>query len=135
MKRLVLSLSLLAPLACGKEKKPTTSPDDLTTAGDVTDTPADEEAPKEPIEPDVPQEPDPPQITEGAHQYLLGHYQEAIDLLTPVYADLKERKQYRASGLAGGWLALAHAQIVFESGQEPSQHGLEMAEGTQDAEV
>lgn len=135
MNRLVLSLALLAPLACGKEKKPTTSPDDVATSGDVADTPAVEETPKEPIEPDVPQEPDPPEIAAGAHQYLLGHYQQAIDVLTPVYADLKERKQYRASGLAGGWLALAHAQIVFESGQEPSQHGLEMAERTQDPEV
>ncbi|MGH1346603.1 MAG: hypothetical protein ACRBN8_33870 [Nannocystales bacterium] len=135
MKRLVISLALLAPLACGKDKKPPTSPDDVATPGDVADTPAVEETPKEPIEPDVPQEPDPPQIAEGAHQYLLGHYQEAIDLLTPLYADLKERKQYRASGLAGGWLALAHAQIVFESGQEPSKHGLEMADRTQDPEV
>jgi len=138
MKRLVISLALLAPLACGKEKKPTTSPGDIATAGEgagTGDTSAMEEAPKEPIEPDVPQEPDPSEVAAGAHQYLLGHYQEAIDLLSPVFADLKERKQYRASGLAGGWLALAHAQIVFESGQPPSKHALEMADRTQDPEV
>lgn len=138
MKRLVISLALLAPLACGKDKKPTTSPDDIATpegGADSGDTPAVDETPKEPIEPDVPQEPDPAEIAAGAHQYLLGHYQEAIDLLSPVYDDLKERKQYRASGLAGGWLALAHAQIVFESGQPPSKHALEMADRTQDPEV
>ena len=137
MKRLALSLALLAPLACGKDKQPTTNPGDATaTPGDAS--PGDgatAETPKEPVEPDVPQEPDPAEIAEGAHQYLLGHYQQAIDVLGPVYTDLKERKQYRASGLAGGWLALAHAQIVFENGQEPSKHALEMADRTQDPEV
>ena len=138
MKRLAISLALLAPLACGKDKKPTTPPEGDTaatgsdTAGDDT---TGDEPDKEPVEPDVPQEPDPAEIAQGAHQYLLGHYQEAIDLLAPVYTDLKERKQYRASGLAGGWLALAHAQIVFENGQEPSKHALEMADRTQDPEV
>jgi hypothetical protein len=136
MKRLALSLALLAPLACGKDKNPTANPGDAATPGDPSgETPAAAEETKEPVEPDVPQEPDPKEIAEGAHQYLLGHYQEAIDLLGPVYTDLKERKQYRASGLAGGWLALAHAQIVFESGQEPSKHALEMADRTQDPEV
>ncbi len=137
MKRIALSLALLAPLACGKDKKPPTNPDDAAaTAGDADagDT-ADTDQPKEPTEPDVPQEPDPPEVAEGSHQYLLGHYQEAIDLLTPVYADLVERKQYRASGLAGGWLALAHAQIVFESGKKPSAHAIAMADRTQDPEV
>ncbi len=135
MKRLVISLALLAPLACDKNKTPTDPPNGDTPATDTGGEVGDTEEPKEPIEPDVPQEPDPAEIAEGAHQYLLGHYQEAIDMLAPVYADLKERKQYRASGLAGGWLALAHAQIVFESGQEPSKHALEMADRTQDPEV
>ena len=140
MKRLALSLALslgmLAPLACGKDKKPTTPPEgDTAATGDDTAGDSGAEEPKEPIEPDVPQEPDPAEIAEGTHQYLLGHYQEAIDLLAPVYADLKERSQYRASGLAGGWLALAHAQIVFESGQEPSEHAIAMADRTQDPEV
>ncbi len=137
MKRLALSLALLAPLACGKDKKPTTTPDDSTaTTGDAdTGDTADSDEAKEPIEPDVPQEPDPAEIAEGAHQYLLGHYQEAIDLLDPVYDDLVERKQYRASGLAGGWLALSHAQIVFENGHKPSERALEMADRTQDPEV
>lgn len=136
MKRLVISLALLAPIACEKDKKPTDVPDVDPPAGDATPTDATGvEEQKEPVEPDVPQEPDPPEIAEGAHEYLLGHYQQAIDKLGPIYTDLKERKQYRASGLAGGWLALAHAQIVFESGQEPSKHALEMADRTQDPEV
>ncbi len=136
MKRLALSLALLAPLACGKDKKPTTNPEDAAAATDGAAADAGgDEAPPQSVEPDVPQEPDPPQIAEGAHQYLLGHYQEAIDLLQPLYTDLKERKQYRASGLAGGWLALAHAQIVFENGQEPSAHALAMADRTADPEV
>ncbi len=134
MKRLALSLALLAPLAC-KTDKPTTPPDAVAATPLASDDSATAEEPAEPQEPDVPQEPDPPQIAEGAHQYLLGHYQEAIDLLTPLYGDLKERKQYRAGGLAGGWLALAHAQIVFESGEEPSKHALSMADRTADPEV
>lgn len=137
MKRLAISLALLAPLACDKNEQPTDVPDGgLADSGATAGADADTgEQPKEPLEPDVPQEPDPPQIDAGAHQYLLGHYQEAIDVLQPLYEDLKERKQYRASGLAGGWLALAHAQIVFENGQDPSEHALAMADRTQDPEV
>lgn len=135
---LVLALGTAVALSACKNDKPTTPPDASTTAatpdgetGDDTGEQPDEEPPV----PDVPQEPDPAEIKAGAHQYLLGHYQEAIDLLTPVYADLKERSQYRASGLAGGWLALAHAQIVFENGQGPSDHAVEMATQTKDPEV
>lgn len=85
--------------------------------------------------PDVPQEPDPPQIAEGAEHYVFGRYQDAIATLQPVYEDLKARNQYRASGLAGGWLALAHAKDVFERGEEPVQHSLAMADKTTDPEV
>jgi tetratricopeptide (TPR) repeat protein len=126
MKRFPILLTALAlggPIACDKKSESTTPPD--ATAGDGGG----------PVEPDVPQEPDPPEIEQGVHAYLLGNYQEAIDILDPVYADLKQRKQYRASGLAGGWLAAAHAQVVFENGEEPATHAVAMADRTQDPEV
>lgn len=121
---LVLTALLTGGVACNKDKASPTQPGDVAgDAGDVVD------------EPDVPQEPDPPEIQAGMHAYLVGNYQEAIDILQPVYEDLKARSQYRASGLAGGWLALAHAQRVFEHGEEPSKHALAMADKTRDAEV
>jgi tetratricopeptide (TPR) repeat protein len=133
MKRIALTfavhLGLFAVLVSCDKDKTTTAPD-----GDVAST-AGEGGEQKPDLPDVPQEPDPPQIAQGAHQYMMGNYKETVDLLAPVYADLKQRNQYRASGLAGGWLALAHAQAVVEEAEEPSQHALLMAEHTGDAEV
>jgi hypothetical protein len=125
--RTVASLGLalaLAPLACGKKKDGTTVPGD-EGGGEAGQTDG----------PDVPQEPDPPQIADAAHQVIAGKYPEAIAVLQPLYADLKERKQWRASGLAGGWLAVAHAQTVVENADEPSAHAIAMADKTGDAEV
>lgn len=91
--------------------------------------------PKVEIDKSVPQEPDPPAIAEAAQSYLLGQYDEVIAKLQPLYADLKERNQYRASGLAGAWLALAHAKKVFEDGKEAADWSAAMAEATGDKEV
>jgi hypothetical protein len=109
--------------ACSKDKAKPASPDDVAKPTDLAD--AD----------DVPQEPDPPEIEQAAHAYLVGDFQAAIDILEPMVMDLKERSQYRASGLAAGWLAVAHAKLVFENAEEPALHALAMAEKTGDAEV
>lgn len=127
----LLLLGGVAP-ACGKDKTSTTPPGG---GGDVADDGADGEDDGGAFVPDVPQEPDPEEIATGRKQFLLGQYKEAVETLAPVYEDLKARKQYRASGLAGGWLALAHAQIVHENADEPSQHAIAMAEKTRDKEV
>ena len=119
----------LAFVAC-KQDPPPKPPDD---GGAVTEPTGGDDG--GPTEPTVPQEPDPPEIAQGRHEFLLGHYQQAIDVLTPVLADTKEREQIRASALAGSWLALAHAQIVFENGADPAQHAADMAEKTDDPEV
>jgi len=121
----------LAPLACGPDK-PTTPP----TTGPVAsgDGGEDGATPDEPaLDPGPPQEPDPAEIAQGRHEVLLGHYQAAIDLLNPVYDDLKTREQFHASGMAGAWLAVAHAQIVFENAEEPATHAAAMADRTGDA--
>jgi hypothetical protein len=102
--------------------------------GDETRSPA-EATGAQPTTPGVPQEPDPPEIAEGRKAYVLGEYQEVTTMLAPVYADLKEREQYRAGGLAGGWLALAHAKDVVENAEEPARHATAMAEKTGDPEV
>lgn len=131
MKRLAVTIAVLSIItACDKDKG-TTPPD-----GDVAATAGDGgEEQQRPELPEVKQDPDPPQIAQGAHQYMLGQYKETVDLLTPVYEDLKTRNQYRASGLAGGWLALAHAQAVVEEAAGPSEHALWMADHTGDKEV
>lgn len=129
---LSLALLLVAPGACGKDKNGSTPPDD---GGAVSGDGADSTGDAEPFVPDVPQEPDPEAIATGRTQFLLGQYAEAVATLDPVYEDLKARSQYRASGLAGGWLAVAHAQIVHENADGPSQHAISMAEKTHDKEV
>ena len=136
MKRCLLICGLLAlTTACDKNKGgDDANPPDPTVAA-ATAGGADDGAPDEPFVPDVPQDPDPPQIAAGFKTYLNGEPQQVIDALQPVYEDLKERKQYRASGLAAGLLALAHAEVVFENAEEPSAHANEMAELTKDPEV
>ncbi|MBC8068866.1 MAG: hypothetical protein IAG13_11080, partial [Deltaproteobacteria bacterium] len=59
----------------------------------------------------------------------------AIGILQPVYTELKKDNQYRASALAGAWLTLAHAELVFENGKEPAEHAATMASGTKDPDV
>lgn len=127
---LVCALVLLAP-ACNK-KSGTTTPDDGTVTADsgdggTTDDPPAEAAP--------PQDPDPAELATGVHQVLTGHYEDGIATLEPIFKDMREPSQYRASGLAGGWLAVAHAQIVFENAEEPAGYALEMAGKLQDPEV
>jgi len=117
MKRYVIAFTLVAAVACDHNSEDTAKPGTVAA------------------EPEVAQEPDPPEIARAAHEYVLGHYDETITILEPLYASLKERSQYRASGLAGGWLAMAHAQGVFENGQEPSRHAMAMADKTLDPEV
>lgn len=143
MKRLSVLLlpALCASLAvgCGKKNTPTNPPadgGDVSDSGGATDDGGDggDDGDGEWV-PDVPQEPDPPEINTGRTQYLMGQYTEAVATLDPLYNDLKERKQYRASALAGGWLAVAHAQMVFENADEPSQHAVAMGELTRDPEV
>lgn len=129
MKRTTLDLpialaALLAVSACDKTDKATTPPTE-DTGETSTDT----------MDKSAPQEPDPPVIAEGAHEYLVGHYEKTIELLEPAYQELRDKNQLRASGLAAGWLALAHAQIVFENAEAPSNHAMAMADETNDPEV
>lgn len=125
--------SLLAPLllltvACGKEKTDTKPPET-----DGTGTGATVEEPKAEAPP--PQDPDPAELAQGVHQVLTGNYEQGIGILDPIYTGMREPAQYRASGLAGGWLAVAHAQTVFENADAPGQYALEMAGKLQDPEV
>lgn len=129
MKRTLLCLTAIALLGACKEK-PTTPPDD---GGKTTDTGGT--ATDKPVETTVKQEPDPPAIAEMRAQYLLGNYPKVKETLTPLLADLKQREQLRASGLAAGWLALAVVDPVAEDAKEPSEHAVAMAEKTADKEV
>lgn len=126
MKRTLLLCTLLAAVVgCKKDPDGDTKKPD----GDGDGPPAVK------VDTSVPQEPDPPEIAAGAKQYLMGDYDGAIATLQPLFADLKERNQYRASALAGTWLALAHAESVFENGKEPAQWAASIAESTEDSDV
>lgn len=119
-------IAALIPAACKKKDADSANPGDAAAA---------DAAPAAPAEPDVPQEPDPPDIAEGRKAYILGNYADVSAKLALVYGDLKERSQYRASGLAGGWLALGLAKDVVENAEEPARHAIAMAEKTGDPEV
>ncbi|HET6583357.1 MAG TPA: hypothetical protein VFG69_07915 [Nannocystaceae bacterium] len=123
-------LGLVAAFAPACEKKGKGKDKDDTTV-----PASDSGVAKVDIDESVPQEPDPPAIAEAAQAYLHGQYDDVISTLQPLYADLKERNQYRASGLAGAWLALAHAKKVFENGEEPAEWSAAMADATGDKEV
>jgi hypothetical protein len=122
----LFALALFAT-ACDKKQPP---PDPPADEGDATDA-----TPPVAIDDSVPQEPDPPEIAAAADLYLKGEYARVIETLTPIFADLREREQYRASALAGMWLTLAHAESVFENGKEPSAWAESMAQSTDDPEV
>ncbi|MCA9650575.1 MAG: hypothetical protein H6712_16410 [Myxococcales bacterium] len=124
----LLALLLLAP-ACGKENQGTNTPGETTGSTAGTDT-GDPQA-----EPPPPQDPDPAELADGIDKVLTGNYEEAIGVLDPIYTGMREPSQYRASGLAGGWLAVAHAQVVFENAEAPANYALEMAGKLQDPEV
>ncbi len=111
--------------ACGKGKSGGTKP---PTTVDAT-------PPKVTIDTGVKQEPDPPEIAAAQQDYFRGEFQKVIDTLGPLYDDLKSRNQYRASGLTGAWLALAHAEIVFDNGKEPAEWAASMADATGDNDV
>ncbi len=128
----LLALLLLAP-ACGKKTTETTPPTDGTTA--VTDDGGDGATEEPTAEPPPAQDPDPAELGKGVHQVLTGHYEDGIATLDPIYTGMREPNQYRASGLAGGWLAVAHSQIVFENAEAPAGHALEMGGKLQDPEV
>ena len=126
------SLSLLALVtalapACDKKGKGDKKDDTTVPDGSGVEKVA--------IDKSVPQEPDPPELAAAAQSYLQGQYDDVVTTLQPLYVDLKARNQYRASGLAGAWLALAHAKKVFEDGKEPAEWAASMAEATGDKEV
>jgi hypothetical protein len=124
MKRTLLLCVLVAAIGCEKKDDKTKHPD-----------PDNGGAKAVKVDTSVPQEPDPPEIAAGAKQYLMGDYDAAIATLQPLFDDLKQRNQYRASALAGTWLALAHAEQVFENGKEPAEWAASMAESIEDKDV
>ncbi len=128
LRHIVLTATLLLPASACK-KSGSRGDDETQHPEDGGDTDG------LPEPPDVPQEPDPPEIATARVAYLLGNYTEVTQSLGPVYEDLKARSQYRAGGLAGAWLALAHARDVVDIGEASAKHAVAMAEKTRDPEV
>lgn len=130
MKRTLLLTAIVLLGACKKKDPATTPPDGGPAVGE-----GDTKTGGPTGQPTVPQEPDPPAIAQGREQYLLGNYDKAKELLTPLTADLKTRQQLRASGLSAGWLALSVVDPVAEDAKEPAEHAVAMGEQTGDKEV
>lgn len=131
MKRTLLCLTVIALVgACKKDPAATTPPDG---AGTGTDTSGDPKTAG--TTPTVPQEPDPPAIAEGRQQFMLGNFDKAKELLTPLTADLKSRQQLRASGMSAAWLALSVVDPVAEDAKDPAEHAVAMGDQTGDKEL
>jgi hypothetical protein len=130
MKRTLLCLTVLALVGACKKDPVTTPPDG---GGADTTTPTGDTKPDGP--PAVAQEPDPPAIAEGREQFLLGNFDKAKEMLTPLTEDLKTRQQLRASGLSAAWLALSVVDPVAEDAKDPAEHAVAMGEQTGDKEV
>ncbi len=128
MKRTLLCLTVIALVGACKKSDATTPPE-----GTNTSTQTGDPKPAEP--PGVAQEPDPPAIAEGRGHFMLGHFDKAKELLTPLTEDLKTRQQLRASGLSAAWLALAVVDPVAEDAKAPAEHAVAMGDQTGDKEV
>lgn len=131
MKRTLLCLTVIALVGACKKDPATTTPPDGAGAG--TGTPVGDTKPAG--TPAVAQEPDPPAIAEGREQFLLGNFDKAKELLTPLTEDLKTRQQLRASGLSAAWLALSVVDPVAEDAKDPAEHAVAMGDQTGDKEV
>lgn len=129
MKRTLLCLSVIALVGACKKDPAITPPDGAGQS-------AQGEDPK-PVggAPTVTQEPDPPAIAQGREEFLLGHFDKARELLTPLTEDLKSRQQLRASGLSAAWLALSVVDPVAEDAREPAEHAVAMGDQTGDKEL
>ena len=131
MKRTLLCLTVIALVGACKKDPATTPPD-----GAGADKGAGTGDPKTAgTTPTVPQEPDPPEIAQGRELFMLGNFDKAKELLTPLTEDLKTRQQLRASGLSAAWLALAVVDPVAEDAKDPAEHAVAMGDQTGDKEV
>ncbi|MCB9566893.1 MAG: hypothetical protein H6710_06725 [Myxococcales bacterium] len=132
MTRLLVFCAALA-LAAGCKKSDTENPD--PGAGETTAGQSGESGGGDAAEPEVPQEPDPPEIAEARKKVLVADFEAAAATLGPLVDDLKARSQYRASGLAAAWHALAIVNPIAENAKPYVDHAMAMADKTQDPEV
>ncbi len=131
MKRLMVFCAALAMTTGCKKDDETQTPEPETTSSESAET-GDA---AEPAEPEVPQEPDPPEIAAARLQVLAADFAPAAATLEPMVKDLTEREQYRASGLAAAWYALAVVRDIAENAHAPAEYAVSMAEKTGDPEV
>lgn len=134
MRRALICCAALALMgACNKKTDDTKNPDPTAGAG-ASDTGGDATGGAE-TTPEVPQEPDPPEIAAARAQVLTTDFAAAKATLEPLAADLTQRSQYRASGLASAWLALAVVNGIAEDARAPAEYAMQMADKTGDKEV
>lgn len=132
MKRLMVFCAALAMTTGCKKDDETQNPDDEATSSESAGDTGDE---AEPAEPEVPQEPDPPEIAAARLQVLGADFPAAAATLEPMVKDLTDREQYRASGLAAAWYALAVVRDIAENAHAPAEYAVSMADKTGDPEV
>ncbi|MEZ4452179.1 MAG: hypothetical protein R3B09_22125 [Nannocystaceae bacterium] len=137
MRRALICCAALALMGgCGKKTEDTKNPDPTGGASDTGDTgDAGGGGSGGETAQEVPQEPDPPAIAEARAQVLVTDFAAAKATLEPLVADLTARSQYRASGLAASWLALAVVNQIAEDARAPAEYAMKMADKTGDKEV
>jgi hypothetical protein len=128
---LLLTALIFAAPGC-KDDKPTTNPDDGTTAGTSTDTPVDPE-------PEVaalpPQDPDPAEIAAFYDRYLKGDYEALVADAGQLRDGLTADTQIRARALASAIMALAAVEGLPEDGQQAAEQAVADGQRLDDPEV
>jgi tetratricopeptide (TPR) repeat protein len=132
---LVFCAAFTLVTACKKDDATQPPDEGATAAGETGDSAGEGGEKAEPADPGVPQEPDPPEIAEARTKVIAAEFEPAATTLEPMWKDLRDREQYRASGLAAAWYSLAVVNDIAENAHESAEYAVTMAEKTGDPEV
>lgn len=78
---------------------------------------------------------DPEPVKNAADLYWKGGYEDIVSALEPALPNWSEPNKQRASGLAHGWIALAHAEQLPENAQAHVETASQIAQNIEDDEV
>lgn len=78
---------------------------------------------------------DPEPVKNAADLYWKGSYEDIVSALEPALSNWSEPNKQRASGLAHGWIAMAHAEQLPENAQAHVETANKIAKEIEDDEV
>lgn len=117
-----------------KQQSGTESPEAAAQpAGELADT-ASNKKPKKDAQ-IIEQIADPEPVKNAADLYWKGGYEDIVSALEPALPNWSEPNKQRASGLAHGWIALAHAEQLPENAQAHVETASEIAQNIEDEDV